>query len=319
MSTRPKPSCAECLAHGTGGGGGMGGGGMRGKNKFVYPKWASHFWLSIQKFRFSPEDSFFGFGRAGGWVVWCTGALVPRPSLPVSAAGISTPEATPWARGEDRVIHLGISDYTPAEVLSDSEPMDVGDAAAAPLAGQGTGAAVATDAPEPEAAADADLSPEAVWFEVSGIGPESVDVEVAGIAPEAVEAAVLPPPAEGSQTTAVGCCAAAAVAAAAAAAAVVCACSGADTHMEDGSVVAAGEDKEQVCGHGQAIAEGEPPPGGGVRGQQRVCVPEIGLRFLAPLINFIFPLRKIILMWVRVGGSAGAGQGPKRGGGFTKQ
>ena len=44
---------------------------------------------------------------------------------------------------------------------------------------------------------------------------------------------------------------------------------------------------------------------GWVRGQKNVCVPKIGLKFPAPLINFIFCLRKILLMWV--GGSVGRG------------
>ena len=52
-----------------------------------------------------------------------------------------------------------------------------------------------------------------------------------------------------------------------------------------------------------------PPPGGGQRSNKKVCVPEIGLKFPAPLINFIFCLRKSFLMrvggWVRL-----TGQGP---------
>ena len=39
--------CAECLAYGTGGGGGK-----EGQKKFVYLKWASHFWLPIRNFIF---------------------------------------------------------------------------------------------------------------------------------------------------------------------------------------------------------------------------------------------------------------------------
>ena len=35
-----------------------------------------------------------------------------------------------------------------------------------------------------------------------------------------------------------------------------------------------------------------------VRGQKEVCVPKIGIEFPAPLINFIFCLRKFFLMWV---------------------
>ena len=38
--------------------------------------------------------------------------------------------------------------------------------------------------------------------------------------------------------------------------------------------------------------------GGGVRGQKKVCVPKIDLQVRAPLINFIFFLRKNFLMWV---------------------
>ena len=38
--------------------------------------------------------------------------------------------------------------------------------------------------------------------------------------------------------------------------------------------------------------------GGWVRGQKKVCVPKIDLQVRAPLINFIFLLRKTFLMWV---------------------
>ena len=38
--------------------------------------------------------------------------------------------------------------------------------------------------------------------------------------------------------------------------------------------------------------------GGGVRGQKKVCVPKIDLQVRAPLINYIFFLRKNFLMWV---------------------
>ena len=41
----------------------------------------------------------------------------------------------------------------------------------------------------------------------------------------------------------------------------------------------------------QAIAEGA-TGGGGVRGQKKVCVPKISLKFPAPLINYIFCLKK---------------------------
>ena len=45
---------------------------------------------------------------------------------------------------------------------------------------------------------------------------------------------------------------------------------------------------------------------------KKVCVPKIGLKFPAALINFIFCRRKFFLMWAGGGGSAGAGQGPKQ-------
>ena len=53
-----------------------------------------------------------------------------------------------------------------------------------------------------------------------------------------------------------------------------------------------------------------PPRVGRVRGQNKVCVRDIGLKFPAPLINLIFCLWKVLLMWV--GRSAGAGHGPKQ-------
>ena len=37
-----------------------------GENKFVYPKWASQFWLPIQNFSVSLEEHFCGFE----WVCW---------------------------------------------------------------------------------------------------------------------------------------------------------------------------------------------------------------------------------------------------------
>ena len=61
-----------------------------------------------------------------------------------------------------------------------------------------------------------------------------------------------------------------------------------------------------------ALCGGHPAPWGwgwGVRGQKTVCVPAIGLKCPASLMNVIFPTRKISLMWG--GGSAGAGRGPK--------
>ena len=47
---------------------------------------------------------------------------------------------------------------------------------------------------------------------------------------------------------------------------------------------------------------------GGVRGQKQVCVPKISLKLPAPLINFIFCLGKIFLVWV--GGLVGRGCRP---------
>ena len=57
-----------------------------------------------------------------------------------------------------------------------------------------------------------------------------------------------------------------------------------------------------------------PPPrpgGGGIGGSEEkktVRVPKIGLKFPAPLINFIFCPRTILLMWV----GGWVGQGPKQ-------
>ena len=41
-------------------------------------------------------------------------------------------------------------------------------------------------------------------------------------------------------------------------------------------------------GRGPLLCGQTTPGGGGVRGQKKVCVPKIGLAFLAPLTNFIF-------------------------------
>ena len=54
--------CAHWSAYGTGGGHGWVG--MRAKNKFVYPKWVSPFWL-YSNFISPPEEYFFGFGWGG--------------------------------------------------------------------------------------------------------------------------------------------------------------------------------------------------------------------------------------------------------------
>ena len=60
------------------------------------------------------------------------------------------------------------------------------------------------------------------------------------------------------------------------------------------------------------LGVGGPGGGGGVRGQDKACVPKIGLKFPAPLINFIFlPEENVSDVRGGVGGSAGAGQGPK--------
>ena len=53
--------CAECSANRTGGAGEY-----EGQKKFVYLKWADHFWRSIQKVHFSPEEHCYGFGWWGG-------------------------------------------------------------------------------------------------------------------------------------------------------------------------------------------------------------------------------------------------------------
>ena len=51
----------------------------------------------------------------------------------------------------------------------------------------------------------------------------------------------------------------------------------------------------------------QPPPPPWVRGQKKL-IPQIGLKILAPLINFFFCLRKKFQMW-GLGGLVGAGQG----------
>ena len=61
-----------------------GGGGDEGQKKFVYLKWASHFWL-YSKFHFLPEEFFCGFGWVGG-SAWGGGVRQippPRPPPPV--------------------------------------------------------------------------------------------------------------------------------------------------------------------------------------------------------------------------------------------
>ena len=53
--------------------------------------------------------------------------------------------------------------------------------------------------------------------------------------------------------------------------------------------------------------------GGWVRGQKKVCVPKIDLQVRAPLIHFIFFLRKNFLMWV----GGWVGQAKSRGANLT--
>ena len=70
-----------------------------------------------------------------------------------------------------------------------------------------------------------------------------------------------------------------------------------------------------VGGCCQAVARWATPfpgggGGGGAEAQKTVCVPKIGLKFPAPLINFIVCRRNTFLMWG--GGRPGAGQGPKQ-------
>ena len=53
-----------------------------------------------------------------------------------------------------------------------------------------------------------------------------------------------------------------------------------------------------------------PPGGGGSEAKKKVCVPKIGLKFPAPLINFTFRLRKGFLMWGGGGGRLGLASAP---------
>ena len=62
---------AKCASYRTGGGG------YEGQKKFVYLKWASHCWLSIQNFIFSLRN-FFWFW-VGGWF----GQITPPPHPPL--------------------------------------------------------------------------------------------------------------------------------------------------------------------------------------------------------------------------------------------
>ena len=49
---------------------------------------------------------------------------------------------------------------------------------------------------------------------------------------------------------------------------------------------------------------------GGGRGHREVCVPEVGLKFPAPLISFVFFQRKMVLLWWGWGWVVGC-PGPK--------
>ena len=72
--------------------------------------------------------------------------------------------------------------------------------------------------------------------------------------------------------------------------------------------------KLQASQAGDCLRRKNPHPkwGGGFTGPKKVCVPEIGLKFPAPLISVFFCLRKNFSDVGRgLGGSAGAGQGPK--------
>ena len=60
---------------------------MRANKSFLYLKWASHFWISIQNFIFSPEDIFLVMG---GRVVGLGGGGPPdQPPPPVISTSLS--------------------------------------------------------------------------------------------------------------------------------------------------------------------------------------------------------------------------------------
>ena len=59
--------------------------------------------------------------------------------------------------------------------------------------------------------------------------------------------------------------------------------------------------------------------GGWVRGQKTVCAPKVSLKFPEPLIDFIFLLRKIVLILVGGVGWPGSAKDPNAPPRITKQ
>ena len=85
----PGQGCAWCLAHGAG---------YEGKKKFVYLKWASHFWHSNQNFIFFHRTIFWFW--VGG-VVWPGGGVrhitpPPPPACPSVDKHIPGPGLPMW-------------------------------------------------------------------------------------------------------------------------------------------------------------------------------------------------------------------------------
>ena len=78
-----------------------------GKKKFVYLKWASQFWFSVQNFIFPQRKDFLVLG---GWVVWPGGfGWVGPPDHPPPPApvGKHIPAEAPRHSGLPDMYHFG--------------------------------------------------------------------------------------------------------------------------------------------------------------------------------------------------------------------
>ena len=90
------PLSVPATSPGTGGEGGC-----EGKKNFVYLQWASHFWLSIQKFTFPQRNVFLVLGV---WVVWPWGGGPPDHPPPPPRISTSLVLAATSRRGLPAVL-----------------------------------------------------------------------------------------------------------------------------------------------------------------------------------------------------------------------